>query len=282
LQYGTPGRLIGERAHPREAAFRSGVKRRKVAMHIASRAARWSAAHWKLASFGWLAFVASAMLIGQAVGTVKLTDSEQSVGQSAAAQAILHDGGFRTHADEAVLIQSKTLNASQLAFQQELRRVATKLSTLPQITALRSPSGTTHHGQISEDGHSALIESRMKGSADSAADRVEPVLDEVKRLDRAASGFTVAEFGDASSNHELNKSINDGISKAEELSLPITFAVLLIAFGAFVAAGLPVLLAFSAVLASGGLAAIASHMFHASDATSSVMLLMGMAVGVDY
>ena len=86
----------------------------------------------------------------------------------------------------------------------------------------------------------------------------------------------------ASAKLELSKTINDGLSRAERLSLPITFLVLLIAFGAFVAAGLPVLLAFSAVLGSGGLAAVASHLVHASEATSSVMLLMGMAVGVDY
>src|SRR5262249_38226438 len=92
----------------------------------------------------------------------------------------------------------------------------------------------------------------------------------------------VEEFGQASGEREVKKVINDGFSRAEKLSLPITFAVLLIAFGAVVAAGLPVLLAFSAVLGAGGLAAIASHVVHASDATSSVMLLMGMAVGVDY
>ena len=64
--------------------------------------------------------------------------------------------------------------------------------------------------------------------------------------------------------------------------MPVTFLILLLAFGAFVAAGVPVLLAFSAVLAALGLSAAASHLFHASDATSSVMLLIGMAVGVDY
>jgi RND superfamily putative drug exporter len=122
----------------------------------------------------------------------------------------------------------------------------------------------------------------MKGSSDSAANRVQPVLDTVASLQRAAPRFTVAEFGDASANLQLKKSINDGLTRAERLSLPITFLVLLVAFGAFVAAGLPVLLAFSAVLGSGGLAAVASHLVHASDATSSVMLLMGMAVGVDY
>src|SRR5204863_446428 len=65
-------------------------------------------------------------------------------------------------------------------------------------------------------------------------------------------------------------------------SVPITFLILLFAFGAFVAAGIPVLLAFSAVLGSIGLAELSSHVMHASDATNSVMLLIGMAVGVDY
>ena len=64
--------------------------------------------------------------------------------------------------------------------------------------------------------------------------------------------------------------------------MPVTFLILLLAFGAFVAASVPVLLAFSAVLAALGLSAAASHLFHASSATSSVMLLIGMAVGVDY
>jgi uncharacterized membrane protein YdfJ with MMPL/SSD domain len=92
----------------------------------------------------------------------------------------------------------------------------------------------------------------------------------------------VAEFGDASSDHELSETIGDGFKKAERLSVPITFLILLVAFGAVVAAGIPVLLAFSAVLGSIGLAAASSHVFHASDSMSSVILLMGMAVGVDY
>ena len=99
---------------------------------------------------------------------------------------------------------------------------------------------------------------------------------------RRALAFTVAEFGFASATHELSKTIDKDFQKAEKLSVPITFVILLLAFGAFVAAGVPVLLAFSAVLGSVGLSALASHVFHASDATQSVILLMGMAVGVDY
>jgi uncharacterized membrane protein YdfJ with MMPL/SSD domain len=251
-------------------------------MNIAARAGRWSAAHWKTATFGWLALVICAVTIGNLVGTVKLTDSEQSVGESARAQAMLDNGGFHDHASESVLVQSRSLSATDSAFRAEVLTIVNRLDKLHQIRNIRSPLAPGNAGQISKDGHSALIQFDVKGSPDTAADRIQPVLDTVAGLQRAAPGFTVAEVGDASANRALNKSINDGLSRAERLSLPITFAVLLVAFGAFVAAGLPVLLAFSAVLGSGGLAALASQVFHASDATSSVMLLMGMAVGVDY
>jgi RND superfamily putative drug exporter len=226
--------------------------------------------------------VICAVTIGNMVGTVKLSDSEQSIGESARAQTMLDRGGFHNHASEDVLVQSRSLTAAAGSFRAEVRTIVRRLNTLSEIHNIRSPLQPGNQGQISKDGHSALIEFDVKGSADSAADRIQPVLNVVAGLQRAAPRFTVAEVGDASANRALNKLVNDGLSKAEHLSLPITFAVLLLAFGAFVAAGLPVLLAFSAVLGAGGLAAVASHFVHASDATSSVMLLMGMAVGVDY
>jgi RND superfamily putative drug exporter len=251
-------------------------------MHIAARAGRWSAAHWKTATFGWLACVVLAVAIGQLTGTVKLASSEQSTGESARAQAMLDHAGFHDHAGENVLVSSPARTVADPAFRGEIAAVVARLGTLAQVTNLRSPLTAGHAGALSKDGHSALIEFDITGSPDHAADRVQPVLDAVAALQRAAPHFTVAEVGDASATRALTKTINDGLAQAEHLSLPITFAVLLIAFGAFVAAGIPILLAFSAVLASGGLAAAASHLVHASDATSSVMLLMGMAVGVDY
>jgi RND superfamily putative drug exporter len=251
-------------------------------MNIAARAGRWSAEHWKTATLGWLVLVVCAVAVGQAVGTVKLTSSEQLTGDSARAQAILDRAGFHDHAGEVVLVHSQTHTAADPAFRMEIRSVVAKLQTQRQIQSLRSPLSAGNQGQISKDGHSALIEFDIKGSPDSAVNRVQPVLDTVAGLQRAQPRFTVAEVGDASASLQLQKSIDAGLSRAERLSLPITFLVLLVAFGAFVAAGLPVLLAFSAVIASGGLAAVASHIVHAADATSSVMLLMGMAVGVDY
>ena len=251
-------------------------------MNIAARAGGWSAAHWKTATFGWLALMIAAVALGNAVGTVKLTNSEQATGESARAQALLQRSGISEHAGENVLVQSHTLTVAAPTFKHELSAVAARLSHLTQVRGIRSPLTPGHAGQISKDGRSALIEFEIEGASDTADQRVQPVLDAVAALQRSARALTVSEFGDASGNLEVAKTVNAGFSRAERLSLPITFAVLLIAFGAFVAAGLPVLLAFSAVLGSGGVAAAASHLVHASGATSSVMLLMGMAVGVDY
>jgi RND superfamily putative drug exporter len=246
--------------------------------NFAARAARWSAAHWKTAVGLWIALVAVAIGLGTTVGTHELSLSEQASGETAQAEQILASAGFKTPAAESVLVQAPTRTVDDPGFRSTVQTVLAKLRTMPQVTNLRTGAA----GQISPNRHAQLIEFDMKGSQDTADGRVQPLLDAVAGLQKASPGFTVAEFGVASATHVLSDTIDKDFQKAEKLSVPITFLILLIAFGAFVAAGVPVVLAFSAVLAAVGLSAIASHAFHASEATQSVILLMGMAVGVDY
>jgi RND superfamily putative drug exporter len=247
-------------------------------LNLAARAGRWSAEHWKTATGVWIAFVAVAVILGQLAGTHKLSDSEQSTGESARAQQILASAGFSTPASESVLVRSGSLTVADPAFRATVNSVISTLGAKPQVKNLR----TGAPGEISRDRHAQLIEFDMKGKMDNADKRVQPLLNAVAALQRTHPSFTVAEFGFASATHELNNTIQKDFQNAEKLSVPITFLILLFAFGALVAAGVPVLLAFTAVLGSLGLAQLASHVFHASDATQSVMLLMGMAVGVDY
>jgi uncharacterized membrane protein YdfJ with MMPL/SSD domain len=246
--------------------------------NFAARAGRWSAEHWKTATGLWLAFVVVAVMLGQLAGTHKLSDSEQATGESARAQQILASAGFSTPASESVLVRSASLRVDDPAFRSAVGSVTSTLRAMPQVKNLRTGAA----GQISRDRHARLIEFDMKGKMDTADKRVQPLLDAVAGLQRTHPGFTVAEFGFASATHALNNTIQKDFQKAETLSVPITFLILLFAFGALVAAGVPVLLAFTAVLGALGLSQLASHVFHASDATQSVMLLMGMAVGVDY
>ena len=251
-------------------------------MNIAARAARWSAANWKKATFGWLAFVIASATLGQAVGVIKLTESEQGSGGSGRAQATLAHADLDQSANEAVLVRSTSFTASEPTFQHVVARVLSAVAATSQVKDVRSPFASGDGGQISRDRHSALVQFSMRGNSETAAEHVQPVLNAVAAVQRQSPRFIVAEFGDASAAHALSKLSSEGFARAEKLSVPITFLIMLVAFGAFVAAGIPVLLAFSAVLASSGLAAVASHVVHQSEATSSVMLLMGMAVGVDY
>jgi uncharacterized membrane protein YdfJ with MMPL/SSD domain len=248
--------------------------------NLAARAGRWSAAHWKTATALWVVFVVVAVVAGRAAGTHRLSDSEQSTGETARAEAILANAGFKTPASESVLVQSATARVGDPEFRATVQSVLAKLRTMPQLRPGTLRTGGA--GEISKDRRSQLIEFDMKGKLDTADKRVKPLLDAVGALQKQHPDFTVAEFGFASATHELNDTIGKDFQKAELLSVPITFLILLFAFGAFVAAGVPVLLAFTAVLASLGLSQLVSHAAHASDATQSVMLLMGMAVGVDY
>ena len=239
--------------------------------NIAARAGRWSAAHWKTATIGWLVLVVAAVALGSLAGTKKLTDAEDANGQTARAERILAGAGFDNSAGEAVLVEAHgRARPGALAAD-----VAAMLRARADVKKVKAPVR-------SADGRSALVSFEIRGNGDTADQRVQPVLDAVARVQRANPSFTVAELGDASANHALNATIGKDFSRAEKLSIPLTFLILLLAFGAFVAAGVPVLLAFSAVLASLGLSSLVSHLAHASGPTSSVILLIGMAVGVDY
>ena len=159
--------------------------------NLAERAGRWSAAHWKTATFGWLAFVAIAFVLGNALGVVKLTDTEQATGETARAERMLNGAGFADHAGETVLVQSHSKTVSDPAFKQTVNRVVSKLETLPTVRDVRSPLAQGREGQLSADRHSALVQFSISGSSDTADTRVEPVLDEVAQLQQASPGFVV-------------------------------------------------------------------------------------------
>ena len=244
-------------------------------MNLAARAGRWSAAHWKTATFGWLAFVTAAVVLGSLHGTVKQTDAEQTNGQAARAEQMLAAAHVKNTASETVLVRSSTLTASSPSFRRVLHEARATLARTEHVRDV-------HLGGVSKDGHLALVGFDIRGNSDTADARVQPALDATARLAKEHPGFTIAEVGDASISKAMNKVVSDGLSKAEKLSLPITFAILSLAFGAFLAAGVPVLLAFTAVLAALGLTHLSSSFVHEADPTASVILLMGMAVGVDY
>ncbi|MFA9400765.1 MAG: MMPL family transporter, partial [Acidobacteriota bacterium] len=244
-----------------------------------TRIAKWSAKHRKLAIFGWLAFVVAAVAIGGSLGTKTLSDAELSTGEAQRAEKALEGAGL-TPNSEVVLVQNTDLSAGDERFSSVVEQVTTGLEDARHVTGVSSPSNGG--GAVSDDGHSALVEFEITGDATEAQTRVDPSLAATAAVDKANPEFTVTQFGDASANNAIEQVFADDLRKAETLSLPITLIILVIAFGSLVAAGVPLLLAISAVAATIGLVAIPSQIFPVDESLTSVILLIGLAVGVDY
>jgi RND superfamily putative drug exporter len=249
--------------------------------NLAARMGRWSASHWKTATFGWLAFVLVAFAVGSAVGTKTIDPLKPGPGESGRVDRIL-DAGFAQPAGESVLIQSGSLKASDPAFRAAIEDVVAGLNSLGAVQNVRSPLDPAHAGQIAENGRAALVEFEIRGDADKAADKIGPVLGRVAELQAAHPQLYIGEFGEASAVDALATAFEDDLGKAGMLSLPITLIILVIAFGALVAAGIPLLVGLTAVFATLGLIALPSQFMPVGNETFALVLLVGLAVGVDY
>ena len=249
--------------------------------NIAARAGRWSAQHRKKAIFGWLAFVILAVFIGGSVGTRTLTDEEYGMGESGRADKVA-DKHFPDETHESVLVQSSHgAKSGSAEFRAVVGDVVAKLESTKHVREVESPyAGENRRTALSEDGKSALVTFELPG--DEATDEVAAPLATVSKLDQAHAGYRIEEFGDASAEKALSEAFADDFQRAEITSLPITLIILILAFGALLAAFVPLLLAVTAVAAAIGLIGPISQIWPVDEAISSVVLLIGLAVGVDY
>ncbi|MGC0328861.1 RND superfamily putative drug exporter [Streptomyces sp. SAI-170] len=248
---------------------------------LAARAGGWSARHRWAAVGIWVLFVVLAMGLGSAAGMVMVKDSDQLKGETHTAAKIVEDAGIDEPAGETVLIQSKdaSVKATDAEFRAAVDAVMKAVEATGRVTDVKSPYDTE---TISRDGRSALVQFDMRGESDTAGERVEPVMNAVEKVQRDNESLRIEEIGGASMMKTFDDAFGDDFKKAEYSAVPVALGILLIAFGALVAALLPVVLAMTAIMATMGLMGIASHVVPMGDSASSVMLLVGMAVGVDY
>ena len=236
---------------------------------IAARAAVWSARHRTLAILGWIAFVVLVTVVSGQIGTRQATGPEQGHGDSGRAEQIIDDAGFPpVPATEMVIIQRGTPE----------QRAAAAADVSRSLRAI----GPVGEPMLSPDGASTLVTFAVPGDPDTAGDRVRPALDAVAAVQDRHPGLYVAEAGEASGDLLIGDALDEGLNTLGLLSIPVTLGILLVAFGAVVAALLPVALAVTAIVGAAGLLAFASRLAPTVDATVHVMLMIGLAVGVDY
>jgi uncharacterized membrane protein YdfJ with MMPL/SSD domain len=260
------------------------MSRQKRSYNIAARMGHWSATHWKTAVFGWLAFVIAAAAIGAVVGQKTTSMQSSDVGQAKKADNILKQAGF-PQADpltEIVVIQSPRLTVTDPPFRSAITDVLQAVTPITTIDNIRSPLDPANAGQLSADRHTALVEWQMRGDEKTAQRNVAALTRATDAVAKAHPDLFVGEAGTASSTKAFNDMFSKQLAQAGERSIPLTLLVLLLVFGTVLAAWVPLLLALSSVIATTGLVSVISHVMPVDGNVSAVILLVGLAVGVDY
>src|SRR5580704_3690499 len=272
------------RQSPSSVLSKTDLDRAGTRRPLVERIAGWSARHRKTAVLGWLAVVAIVFVACQMIGSGNVPSYD--TGQSGVAERMLNrlDVGSQTPAED-VLIQARA-GTAPFAASPQLRQatsdVVTALSGLPHSSAsdIRSPLTPGNSALISPDGRSVLVTFKVTGANEDQA--VVPDLRAVAAAQARHPGLVIAETGDASQDRAINSVLSSNFRRAEATSLPITLVLLLIVFGALIAAGIPLLLAGTAVMTAISLTSLMGKWLPTGQSTSEVVLLIGMAVGIDY
>ena len=249
--------------------------------NLAARAGRWSAQHRKTAVIGWILFVVLATVVGGKVGQQTLESSKMGNGESKRHDMIVDAAGYPKEIGERVLVQAKgSVRSDSPQVTAAVTDVVKGLESTPGVKSVEKPIE-------SKDGRSVLVQFSLPGSEkDNDEEYLEKAavapLKTVAAVQEAHPEVLVEEQGDASYQHAMGAKQRADEAKEKNISMGGTLLILLLTFGAAVAAGVPLLLGVTSIAATVGLLAPISQLTPLHGAVAQVVLLIGLAVGVDY
>jgi uncharacterized membrane protein YdfJ with MMPL/SSD domain len=274
---------------------------------FSSRIAMWSVRHRKAVGIGWVVAVVAALVIAQAVPAD--TDIELNApGESGDGFQLFEERfGVREEApQEVVVFQHPTLTVDDREYQDVVTTVMRRLralrvvedeqlSGIPVLTGMRVVSGTTSHYDIGlpreqspfvaarEDaGDVTFALAEMEDEFGEPETSVEEVTDAVHAAQDEFPEFQILAGGSASQLKQQEEIIEEDFAFALFLNIPITLVILILAFGAVLAALVPLALAIAAVMIANAILALISQAYPLDQAYSEITLLMGLATGIDY
>ncbi|MGE3141486.1 MAG: MMPL family transporter, partial [Thermoleophilia bacterium] len=251
--------------------------------NLAARMGRWSVAHRKTAIFGWLVFVVVAFSLSIVSPMTTISDTDRGVGESGRADKIL-DAAFdldEAGLGEFVVVRSDTLTVDDPGFRATVTDVIRAVGRFDQVSDIESPFAAGNDGQVSPDRHAAMITFTPEGDAAEAFTYIDDVVAAVEDVQDAHPDLVVAQAG-VSTEKELGEIVKSQLSRAGLIAIPLTILILLIVMGTGYGAMVPVLLGLTSVLATMGLVSLPSAIIPMDAQINEVILLVGLAVGVDY
>jgi uncharacterized membrane protein YdfJ with MMPL/SSD domain len=258
--------------------------------NLAARAGRWSATHRKTAVIGWILFVVLATFVGGKVGQQDLASSKMGNGESKRHDTIVDAANYPDEISERVLIQGKgSIDADSPEVTAATKDVVERLKQIDGVSDIESPLDRDQRAStVSKDGRSVLVTFTLPGKAETKEEMeaLETLADKpvaaVAAVQKAHPELLVEEHGQASEQKALGEQQRADEAKEKQFSMGGTLLILLLTFGAAVAAGVPLLLGVTSIAATTGLLAPISQLSPLHSAVAQVVILIGLAVGVDY
>ncbi|MFI0733281.1 MMPL family transporter [Streptomyces sp. NPDC021225] len=243
------------------------------------RMARHSARHPWRAVVGWLVFVALCLVVGGAVGTNSAKTADYRVGEAGRAEAMAAEGHLERRSAEQVLISARSgaldSRADKRAAEAAARDLTARMKRLPEVAGVAAPLW-------SRDGRILMVEVAIKGEELDADAKVGALVAQTEAVQKTHPRLLLEETGSPSTSKGVDQQRNDDLALSEKITLPVTLITLLIAFGSVVMAIVPLLLALSSIAAAIGLSMVVSHLSPDVGVGTNVILMIGLAVGVDY
>ncbi|MEU9668841.1 MMPL family transporter [Streptomyces bobili] len=239
------------------------------------RVARSSARHPWRAILGWLLFVALCLGAGSAVGTNNARTADYRVGEAGRAEALAAEGLLERRSTEQVLISARSGALDERASAAAVRDLTARMERLPDVAAVAAPVR-------SADGRTLLVEVALKSEERDAKDKVDALTAQTAAVQKLHPGLLLEETGSPSISKGVDAQRSADLALSEKITLPVTLLTLLVVFGSLTMAAVPLLLALSSIAAAVGLSMVASHLSPDAGVGTNVILMIGLAVGVDY
>jgi RND superfamily putative drug exporter len=229
----------------------------------------------------WVVALATAFVLAGGLGDVLTEDGDLTVvTESEQADDLIaaHFPSDEGPPREFVVVESDRTTVDDPAFESFVSDLAAGLGGLATVQAVSSYLDGTS-GLTSADGTVALLLVDLVPNGDSS-DLAAPVVELTEAAGRA--GFAVSTVGNGSVNAEFNRLADETLARGELLGLSVALVILVVVFGAAVAAGLPLILAVVSILTAVGMTVIVGRAFELSYFVVNMITMIGLAVGIDY
>ena len=233
----------------------------------------------------WLALLVVGGLLALNVGDVLTTEQESTEELEAARALRLVEErlGKTDPARELVIVQSERLTVDDPQFEAFVSGLLANVRKLDVVAV----EGTTSYyetgveGLVSADRRKTLVIATLRGEEEDAEANVVPLVELVEGTN-GRQGFEVLTAGEGSIDRAFIETAEKDLQTAEFIGLPIALVVLLVVFGAAVAAGLPVVLALLSIVVAVGATTVVGQTFQLSVFVINMITMIGLAVGIDY